>query len=668
MAHFGSASSRTHDLFIGDLTPEITKEHIVNFILEKLGPNTMVTAMVCYDHNAPGRSLCHGYINFQKQEDAEKALNICNYTAIVPGGKPCRLMWAQPDATLRRSGAANVCVKNLPSTFENKQLHDEFSDCGTILSCRVSEFNRKKGRPTHGFVQFETKDMAQKSIDQKNGKEIEGLKLIVEFARPFDQYVHRTCFISQLDPETTEDDLKEFVKEIEEPKKAIVIKNSEGVSRQFGFVWFETKEKAQECVDKMNGQILKGKPAKVMIALSKWERLRYKRQLREMTKFRNLYIRGFPTDFDDDKLREIFAVHGPITSCKVMKSEQGISRGYGFCCFEKDEDARKAYLALNGQKIEGTENVLLVNYAQPRSDRLSAFSNQVAMRAPRTSFYGMPLTSDMQQMMAMTPQMMEGAPFLQSGAMQNRMRMGRTAGGMAGMEGVAGMMNQMGMMGPGAGAMGPTGGAALRQPHAGRGVGGAMGAMMGQMNAMGHVGAMGGMGRQTQGQHALIPGIPGQRGGVPILPGMGPGYPTTPSGPMMSTPSSLMSMGTPTSQVGSGVSVASPASQGVGSASTTPSMTPMTPSSNISTPNQQPQVPTFDPQRLASLNPDDQKQYIGEFLYPTIQNEDPVCAGKITGMILELDISELIRLYQKKEDLLQKVKEAQLVLKNAGQV
>lgn len=47
---------------------------------------------------------------------------------------------------------------------------------------------------------------------------------------------------------------------------------------------------------------------------------------------------------------------------------------------------------------------------------------------------------------------------------------------------------------------------------------------------------------------------------------------------------------------------------------------------------------------LASAPPGQQKQMIGEALFPKIRNMQPDMAGKITGMLLEMDNSELMGL------------------------
>merc|ERR1712126_62677 len=60
--------------------------------------------------------------------------------------------------------------------------------------------------------------------------------------------------------------------------------------------------------------------------------------------------------------------------------------------------------------------------------------------------------------------------------------------------------------------------------------------------------------------------------------------------------------------------------------------------------------------------PQQQKQMLGERLFPLIQNMYPELAGKITGMLLEIDNSELVHMLEHNESLKGKVDEAVAVL------
>ena len=69
------------------------------------------------------------------------------------------------------------------------------------------------------------------------------------------------------------------------------------------------------------------------------------------------------------------------------------------------------------------------------------------------------------------------------------------------------------------------------------------------------------------------------------------------------------------------------------------------------------------PSMLASALPEEQKQIIGERLYPLIQATHPDRAGKITGMLLDLDNAELLNMLESPEALAAKIQEAVLVLR-----
>merc|ERR1712194_535102 len=74
-------------------------------------------------------------------------------------------------------------------------------------------------------------------------------------------------------------------------------------------------------------------------------------------------------------------------------------------------------------------------------------------------------------------------------------------------------------------------------------------------------------------------------------------------------------------------------------------------------------------QQLAAAQPQQQKQILGEKLYPIIEKHPSVLAdqaGKITGMLLDMDVSELLNLYEAPDALHQKVIEAINVLAHHG--
>jgi len=69
-------------------------------------------------------------------------------------------------------------------------------------------------------------------------------------------------------------------------------------------------------------------------------------------------------------------------------------------------------------------------------------------------------------------------------------------------------------------------------------------------------------------------------------------------------------------------------------------------------------------QALTQATTEEAKNMLGERLYPLIQRSRPEEAGKITGMLLEMDNAELINLIESPNDLTQKIEEAVQVLES----
>ncbi|GAA5882991.1 hypothetical protein JCM3774_001751, partial [Rhodotorula dairenensis] len=65
---------------------------------------------------------------------------------------------------------------------------------------------------------------------------------------------------------------------------------------------------------------------------------------------------------------------------------------------------------------------------------------------------------------------------------------------------------------------------------------------------------------------------------------------------------------------------------------------------------------------LANAGPAEQKQMLGEALYPRIHETQPELAGKLTGMLIEMDSSEVLYLLENDEAMAAKVQEALDVL------
>ena len=79
-----------------------------------------------------------------------------------------------------------------------------------------------------------------------------------------------------------------------------------------------------------------------------------------------LFVGSLPWSVSDDKLKEIFEVHGTVVSAKVITDrDTNRSRGFGFVEMESSSDATNAIKALNESEVDGRN--IVVNEAKARS-------------------------------------------------------------------------------------------------------------------------------------------------------------------------------------------------------------------------------------------------------------------------------------------------------------
>lgn len=377
-------------LYVGDLNPDVTEAQLFEKFCTA-GP--VLSIRVCRDVMTR-RSLGYAYVNFQQPADAERALDTMNFDVV--NGRPMRIMWSQRDPSLRRSGVGNIFIKNLDKSIDNKAIYDTFSTFGNILSCKVVAQDEEGNSKGYGFVHFETEEAAQKAIEKVNGMLLNGKKVFVGrfIPRTLREREHgdtnrkfTNVFVKNFGEELDEEKLKEMFEAFGPLTSYVVMKGDDKSSRGFGFVAFEKPEDAEKAVEALNDkEMANGKKLYVGRAQKKVERQselkrRYEAMKQErMQRYQgvNLYVKNLDDSVNDEKLRETFAKFGKITSAKVMTDDQSRSKGFGFVCFESQEEATKAVTEMNGFIL--ASKPLYVALAQRKEDRKAHLASQYMQR------------------------------------------------------------------------------------------------------------------------------------------------------------------------------------------------------------------------------------------------------------------------------------------------
>ncbi|KOM34597.1 hypothetical protein LR48_Vigan02g074700 [Vigna angularis] len=375
MAVPATVAATQASLYVGDLHPEVTDTQLFQAFREF---ESLSSVRVCRD-SMTRTSLRYGYVNFMSQQDAIRAIKVKNNSYLF--GKVMRVMWSHRDPNARKSGRGNVFVKNLADSIDNAVLHDLFQKYGNVLSSKVVVYDDGKSKG-YGFVQFESEESANSAIENLNGSTVRDKQIYVgKFVRKGDRIVpgndskYTNLYIKNLDSDITEALLQEKFSTFGKIISLAIAKDDNGLSKGFAFVNYDRPDDARKAMEAMNGSQFGSKNLYVSRAQKKAEREQilhnqFEEKRKEQilkSKGSNLYVKNIDDAVSEKELRDLFSSCGRITSVKVMRSEKGISKGFGFVCFSNPEEANKAVSTFYGCMFHGKP--LYIAFAQRKEDR-----------------------------------------------------------------------------------------------------------------------------------------------------------------------------------------------------------------------------------------------------------------------------------------------------------
>ncbi|VDK45470.1 unnamed protein product [Anisakis simplex] len=183
-------------------------------------------------------------------------------------------------------------------------------------------------------------------------------------------------YIRGLDPKTTDDDLRQKCDCYGAilSTKAIMDKTT-GQCKGYGFVDFESAEAALRAVEGLNQE------GKVQAQMAK-------QQEQDPT---NLYFANLPPNFTEQDLQKTLERFGMVISTRILKNQDGASRGVGFARMDKKELCDQIIREMNGKLfVNNSTQPLLVKFAdsgkKPKARAVpmaSLYSNVAQMEIPQ---------------------------------------------------------------------------------------------------------------------------------------------------------------------------------------------------------------------------------------------------------------------------------------------
>ncbi len=699
----GGNQPHSASLYVGELDPAVTEAMLFE-LFSSIGQ--VASIRVCRDA-VTRRSLGYAYVNYNNTADGERAMEELNYTVIKgrpcrimwSQRDPALRKTGQGNIFIKNLDNAidNKALHDTFASFGNilscKVAQDEFGNSKGygFVHYETAEGANSAINSVNGMLLNEKKVFVGHHIPRKD-RDSKFDEMKANFTN---------IYVKNIEPEVSDADFRALFEKYGDVTSAAITREAEtGKSRGFGFVNYVKHENAATAVEELHNKDFKGQVLYVGRAQKKSEREEELRKQHEAarqekaSKYQgvNLYVKNLDDDVDDEKLREIFVGAGTVTSAKVMRdagperpespdsekdkenkkeSEKlgneedgekkdeskdddekkdtksakrplGKSKGFGFVCFSNADEATKAVSDYHQKMVNGKP--LYVAVAMRKDVRKTQLEQSIQARnalrmQQAAAAAGMPQQPFMQPAMFYGPGQQPGivAPGAGGrGGMPFGPQQGMVLPGMPG-----GRASQFPGMAPQQGGRG-----AQQMPPSAFGMPGQMpfGAMpqggpggfpagmaypqaMAQVQAQLGRGAQGGRG-QMQGMPAMQ-GMPQQMMGLQGMRGRD-GRPQ--QFPSQSGRSGMgMTMGMQPGQMG-GFPQQGRGPMGFGAGQ---QGMPQGPGAN---------GPSAQLDSLAGASPNQQKQVLGEAIYPKIQALQPELAGKITGMLLEMDNPELMSL------------------------
>lgn len=262
----------------------------------------------------------------------------------------------------------SLYVGDLHPDVTEAMLYDKFSSAGPLLSLRVCRDIITRRSLGYAYINFQQPADAERALDTMNFDLMKGKPIRIMWSQR-DPSLRKSgvgnLFIKNLDKNIDNKSMYDTFSAFGNILSCKVMLDENGLSKGYGFIHFETEEAANKAIEKVNGMLLNGKKVYVGKFIPQKER---EQQLGEKAKmYTNIYVKNFAADMTDDKLKSIFSAYGKITSCAVMKNSDGTSKGFGFVAFEDPQAAESAVVEMNNKDINGQN--LYVGRAQKKAER-----------------------------------------------------------------------------------------------------------------------------------------------------------------------------------------------------------------------------------------------------------------------------------------------------------
>lgn len=254
-------------------------------------------------------------------------------------------------------GNIMIYVGDLPVETTEADLYETFKEYGNIIHIRIAK-SYMRPDVKYAIVNFTTPEEALRARRECVATRIYGHPIrVMLFTK--EKAPEANIFIKNLDEKVDSKDLEELFAKYGSIISSKICYDENGRSRGYGFIQFDKPESARKAIQEKNGGEFRGKTLEVNKFIPAMQRY-------DLSQNKNLYVRGFGSEYNNEQLLKKFSEFGSIVSATTMSnnSQGGVSRYFGFVAYEDAASAERAIKALDG-KTEGN----MTWYVKPHENK-----------------------------------------------------------------------------------------------------------------------------------------------------------------------------------------------------------------------------------------------------------------------------------------------------------
>lgn len=260
--------------------------------------------------------------------------------------------------------SASLYVGDLNPDVTEALLFERFNAVGPVASVRVCRDAATRRSLGYAYLNFHRVEDAERALDTMNFVAIRGRPCRIMWSHR-DPALRKSgvgnIFVKNLAPTIDNKSLYDTFSMFGNILSCKVSSNPDGKTLGYGFVHYETKENAENAISRVNGKVIAGQKVEVALFKPKTQRTSHNS---------NIFIKNIPLNWTAEQLVKLFEGAGTITSNMLAADENKNSRGFGFINFSSAEEAQAALTKFNDYDVGlGPEKKLYVSLAQKKGER-----------------------------------------------------------------------------------------------------------------------------------------------------------------------------------------------------------------------------------------------------------------------------------------------------------